>query len=64
MYCFIVIINNAVGHSDESADLEAFYAFLISDLETFVSRDLSFVQEKHSIMGIQISIAFFLSISN
>lgn len=62
MYRFIVIINNVVvvGHSDESADLEAFYVFLISDLETFVSRDLSFVLEKHSIMGIQISF-FFMS---
>lgn len=48
-----------VGHRDQSADLEAFYAFLISDLETFVSRDLSLVREKHSIMGIQILVAIF-----
>jgi hypothetical protein len=59
VYCFIVIINNVVGHSDDSADLGAFYAFLISDLDTFVSSDLSFVREKHSIMGIQILIAIF-----
>jgi hypothetical protein len=48
-----------VGHSDDSADLGAFYAFLISDLDTFVSSDLSFVREKHCIMGIQILIAIF-----